>query len=119
MGLSSWELYLLEHGLSKDGFKENSAEGDINDTFTTFFEEIDGSNKFVPRAVMVDLEPSVIEQDGSAHEEDAQWFAGQITSRRPTALHRHNALVLSAVCSAVYKPAWCRCHSQMRVSPTV
>uniref|UniRef100_A0A1B6K471 Tubulin alpha chain n=1 Tax=Homalodisca liturata TaxID=320908 RepID=A0A1B6K471_9HEMI len=61
MGLSSWELYLLEHGLSKDGFKENSAEGDINDTFTTFFEEIDGSNKFVPRAVMVDLEPSVID----------------------------------------------------------
>ncbi|KAG8305661.1 hypothetical protein J6590_065582 [Homalodisca vitripennis] len=28
----------------------------------------------------------------SAHEEDAQWLAGQMTSRRPTALHRHNAL---------------------------
>lgn len=59
MGLSCWELYLLEHGISKDGFREDKEVLD-NDTFTTFFDEIDNSKKFVPRAVMVDLEPSVI-----------------------------------------------------------
>lgn len=59
MGLSCWELYLLEHGISKDGFREDKEVLD-NDTFTTFFDEIENSKKFVPRAVMVDLEPSVI-----------------------------------------------------------
>lgn len=63
MGLSCWELYLLEHGISKDGFREDKEVLD-NDTFTTFFDEIDKSKKFVPRAVMVDLEPSVIGKRG-------------------------------------------------------
>jgi len=59
MGMSSWELYLLEHGISKDGIRNRC--DDDSDTFTTFFDEIEGSKKYVPRAVMIDLEPSVID----------------------------------------------------------
>lgn len=64
MGMSSWELYLLEHGLSKDGVRNrNQSQGasdNDTDTFTTFFDETEESKKYVPRAIMVDLEPSVI-----------------------------------------------------------
>lgn len=63
MGMSSWELYLLEHGLSKDGLRnpdKSQGPSDDTDTFTTFFDEIEEKKKYVPRAIMVDLEPSVI-----------------------------------------------------------
>mmetsp|Transcript_9731 Transcript_9731/g.19844 ORF Transcript_9731/g.19844 Transcript_9731/m.19844 type:complete len:444 (-) Transcript_9731:48-1379(-) len=56
-----WELYCLEHGIAPDG---TIAKGDrMRDdaTFSTFFSET-GSGKYVPRAVFVDLEPTVIDE---------------------------------------------------------
>ena len=89
IGNSCWELYCLEHGISQEGRKlaaddpenqENSkhfifCHDDSNtnclillfsiDTretsFSTFFSET-GSGKYVPRALYIDLEPSVIDE---------------------------------------------------------
>ncbi|XP_071517809.1 tubulin alpha-2 chain isoform X2 [Panulirus ornatus] len=62
IGNSCWELYCLEHGIQPDGqmLPEKSA-GDCYDSFNTFFTET-GSGKHVPRAVFVDLEPSVVDE---------------------------------------------------------
>ena len=58
MGNACWELYCLEHGIQPDGaMPSDKAVGD--DSFSTFFQET-GAGKHVPRAVYVDLEPSVI-----------------------------------------------------------
>uniref|UniRef100_A0A8C3AEU7 Tubulin, alpha 7 like n=1 Tax=Cyclopterus lumpus TaxID=8103 RepID=A0A8C3AEU7_CYCLU len=57
-----WELYCLEHGIQPDGQKPNDktiAGGD--NSFNTFFSET-GAGKHVPRAVFVDLEPTVIDE---------------------------------------------------------
>nr|CAH0098852.1 unnamed protein product [Daphnia galeata] len=66
MGNSCWELYCLEHGIRPDGILSESrppqASGGSNSpsTFGTFFSET-ASNKQVPRALFVDLEPSVVD----------------------------------------------------------
>jgi len=62
-GEQCWELYCLEHGINFDGTlseqaKELNAE---SDSFKVFFNEAN-SGKYVPRAVFVDLEPTVIDQ---------------------------------------------------------
>jgi len=59
MGNACWELYCLEHGIRPDGQLENSGSNSCDDSFNTFFSET-GAGKHVPRAVFVDLEPSVI-----------------------------------------------------------
>ena len=41
--------------------KQMSSKGKMDDSFGTFFSETD-SGKHVPRAIMVDLEPTVIDQ---------------------------------------------------------
>lgn len=59
IGNACWELYCLEHGILPDG---EVPEGEIHDdSFNTFFSET-GSGKHVPRAVFVDLEPTVIDE---------------------------------------------------------
>eukprot|EP00095_Tigriopus_kingsejongensis_P011645 maker-scaffold564_size136232-snap-gene-0.30 protein:Tk11645 transcript:maker-scaffold564_size136232-snap-gene-0.30-mRNA-1 annotation:"tubulin alpha-1c chain" len=60
IGNACWELYCLEHGIGPDG---TMAAGKIagDDSFSTFFQET-GTGKHVPRAVFVDLEPSVIDE---------------------------------------------------------
>nr|XP_061832477.1 tubulin alpha-1B chain-like [Nerophis lumbriciformis] len=61
IGNACWELYCLEHGIEPSGQmqsqKANGADGSSN----TFFSET-GSGKHVPRAVFVDLEPTVIDE---------------------------------------------------------
>jgi len=64
VGNACWELYCLEHGIHPDGqmpsdtsFGKESAD----DAFNTFFSET-ASGKHVPRAVFVDLEPSVVDE---------------------------------------------------------
>ena len=58
MGNACWELYCLEHGIQPDGrMPSDKAIGD--DSFSTFFADT-GSGMHVPRAVFVDLEPTVI-----------------------------------------------------------
>jgi len=60
VGNSCWELYLLEHGLNADGtLIKESKEADHS--FNTFFNETN-KGKYVPRSLMVDLEPTVIDE---------------------------------------------------------
>ena len=62
LGNACWELYCLEHGIQPDGcMPTEKPTGKIDDSFSTFFAET-GSGKHVPRAVFVDLEPTVIDE---------------------------------------------------------
>merc|ERR1712037_427131 len=62
IGNACWELYCLEHGIQPDGqMPSDKAVGANDDSFNTFFSET-GSGKHVPRAVFVDLEPTVIDE---------------------------------------------------------
>ncbi|KAK4743673.1 hypothetical protein SAY87_009985 [Trapa incisa] len=62
VGNSCWELYCLEHGIQPDGMMpSDTSVGVAHDAFNTFFSET-GSGKHVPRAVFVDLEPTVIDE---------------------------------------------------------
>ncbi|PIO67522.1 Tubulin/FtsZ family, GTPase domain protein, partial [Teladorsagia circumcincta] len=58
IGNACWELYCLEHGIQPDGIMPSKNE---NESFTTFFSET-GNSRFVPRAIMVDLEPTVVDE---------------------------------------------------------
>jgi len=59
LGNSCWELYCLEHGINPDGMMPtDTTKGKETDAFNTFFSETPGG-KHVPRAIFVDLEPSV------------------------------------------------------------
>ena len=60
MGNACWELYCLEHGIHPDGMcPEDDTPGVEDDSYNTFFAET-SSGSHVPRAVFVDLEPTVI-----------------------------------------------------------
>lgn len=60
MGNACWELYCLEHGIHPDGqMPSDKTIGYGDDSFNTFFSET-GTGKHVPRAVFVDLEPTVV-----------------------------------------------------------
>ncbi|XP_015430801.1 PREDICTED: tubulin alpha chain-like [Dufourea novaeangliae] len=62
MGNACWELYCLEHGIQPDGrMPSDTSVGYGEDSFNTFFSET-GSGKHVPRAVFVDLEPTVVDE---------------------------------------------------------
>eukprot|EP01026_Neomeris_dumetosa_P029949 TRINITY_DN240_c0_g1_i7.p1 TRINITY_DN240_c0_g1~~TRINITY_DN240_c0_g1_i7.p1 ORF type:complete len:453 (-),score=60.25 TRINITY_DN240_c0_g1_i7:201-1559(-) len=58
VGNSCWELYCLEHGINLDGTLGGSTNS-RDDAFSTFFSET-GYGKYVPRALFIDLEPTVI-----------------------------------------------------------
>lgn len=60
IGNACWELYCLEHGIQPDGqMPSDKMHGSNDDSFNTFFSET-GAGKHVPRAVFVDLEPTVV-----------------------------------------------------------
>ncbi|VDM49441.1 unnamed protein product [Toxocara canis] len=61
IGNACWELFCLEHGIQPDGHMPSDEEGQIDDSFSTFFSEA-GTGQYVPRAIMVDLEPTVIDE---------------------------------------------------------
>uniref|UniRef100_A0A3Q0R856 Tubulin, alpha 1c n=1 Tax=Amphilophus citrinellus TaxID=61819 RepID=A0A3Q0R856_AMPCI len=62
IGNACWELYCLEHGIQPDGqMPSDKTLGGGDDSFNTFFSET-GAGKHVPRAVFVDLEPTVIDE---------------------------------------------------------
>ena len=62
IGNACWELYCLEHGIRADGLMpSDTSTGRADDSFNTFFNET-GSGKHVPRAVVVDLEPTVVDE---------------------------------------------------------
>nr|CAD7398275.1 unnamed protein product [Timema poppensis] len=59
IGNACWELYCLEHGIQPDGqMPSDKTMGGGDDSFNTFFSET-GAGKHVPRAVFIDLEPTV------------------------------------------------------------
>eukprot|EP00439_Symbiodinium_sp_Y106_P025766 s1994_g3.t1 len=68
IGNACWELFCLEHGIQPDGqmpsdktiLRRHDAS-DGFDAFNTFFSET-GAGKHVPRCVMVDLEPTVVDE---------------------------------------------------------
>ena len=65
MGNACWELYCLEHGIQPDGqMPSDKTIGGGDDSFNTFFSET-GAGKHVPRAVFVDLEPTVVGKEYS------------------------------------------------------
>jgi tubulin alpha len=82
IGNACWELYCMEHGIGKDGSAPieqridtgyyfcthnwmdqplHPFAGRSDDSFNTFFTE-SGSGRFVPRAIYVDLEPTVLDE---------------------------------------------------------
>jgi tubulin alpha len=62
IGNACWELYCREHGIDNDGML--SPDADIppqQQSLNTFFTETD-SGKFTPRAIYIDLEPTVLDE---------------------------------------------------------
>lgn len=64
IGNATWELYCLEHGIDADGSLKinNDAASNVSSDscYCTFFSEVENGKKMVPRAIMVDLEPTVV-----------------------------------------------------------
>ena len=50
----------MEHGISPDGTMGADSVSATDDSFSTFFSST-GAGQHVPRAVMVDLEPTVVD----------------------------------------------------------
>ena len=85
MGNACWELYCLEHGIQPDGqMPSDKTIGGGDDSFNTFFSET-GAGKHVPRAVFVDLEPTVVGESPLPN------------VRTPSLVHRESNFVLSPV----------------------
>ncbi|XP_035860058.1 tubulin alpha chain-like [Sander lucioperca] len=62
IGNACWELYCLEHGIQPDGqIPSDKTTGGGDNSFNTFFGET-RAGKHVPRAIFVDLEPTVIDE---------------------------------------------------------
>lgn len=59
IGNACWELYCLEHGIQPDGTMPSDKTSGTNDCFDTFFNET-SKGKMIPRAMIIDLEPTVI-----------------------------------------------------------
>ena len=60
IGNACWELYCLEHGIQPDGQMPcDACVMGCDESYMTFFNET-GAGKHVPRAVFIDLEPTVL-----------------------------------------------------------
>lgn len=69
IGNACWELYCLEHGIDADGqILSDKSYGSNDDSFTTFFSET-WVGTYVPRALFVDLEPTVVGE----YQSEAPW----------------------------------------------
>ena len=62
----------MEHGISPDGTMGADSVSATDDSFSTFFSST-GSGRHVPRAVFVDLEPSVIDS-GIEFSRRSSWY---------------------------------------------
>lgn len=61
IGNACWELFCLEHGIGPDGvlLQTKVEPKSCEDPFSTFFNP-GSSGRHVPRAIFVDLEPTVV-----------------------------------------------------------
>merc|ERR1712100_155751 len=81
-----WELFCLEHGIQPDGqMPSDKSIGGGDDAFNTFFSET-GAGKHVPRAVFLDLEPTVIDEvrTGTYRQLSIQSNSSQVKKMLPT-----------------------------------
>ncbi|XP_044580613.1 tubulin alpha chain-like [Cotesia glomerata] len=60
VGNACWELFCLEHGIKPDGFMVQGYDTDDN-SYQTFFSPSQAC-KLTPRSIMIDLEPTVIDE---------------------------------------------------------
>lgn len=60
IGNACWELYCLEHGIKPTGEMDAQSLKERSSSLSFFSEACEG-NKMVPRALMIDLEPGVID----------------------------------------------------------
>uniref|UniRef100_A0A1I8A5P0 Tubulin alpha chain n=1 Tax=Steinernema glaseri TaxID=37863 RepID=A0A1I8A5P0_9BILA len=63
IGNACWELYCREHNIGRDGIVLEGENGEKvnNHSFNTFFSECN-NGKYVPRAIYIDLEPTVLDE---------------------------------------------------------
>ena len=62
VGNACWELFCLEHGIQLDGhIPSDEYDENFDDTYSVFFSE-NKVGKHAPRAIFVDLEPTVIDE---------------------------------------------------------
>lgn len=61
IGNACWELYCLEHGIEPSGLVSADHAAEPGDSSGSFFSEME-SGRQVPRAIFVDLEPSVVDE---------------------------------------------------------
>uniref|UniRef100_A0A3Q0RUD9 Si:ch211-114n24.6 n=1 Tax=Amphilophus citrinellus TaxID=61819 RepID=A0A3Q0RUD9_AMPCI len=111
IGNACWELYCLEHGIQPDGqMPSDKTIGGGDDSFNTFFSET-GAGKHVPRAVFVDLEPTVIDEVRTGtyrqlfHPE--QLITGKEDAANNYAREKayHEQLTVAEITNACFEPA--------------
>ncbi|CAD8130497.1 unnamed protein product [Paramecium sonneborni] len=61
VGNACWELFCLEHQIQPNGYLINQQIMEKNDALRTFFSESE-QQKLVPRSVLLDLEPTLLDQ---------------------------------------------------------
>lgn len=59
VGFEFWKKLCAEHGINPEGVLEDFASEEVGDRKDVFFYQAD-DNHYVPRAVLLDLEPRVI-----------------------------------------------------------
>uniref|UniRef100_A0A3B4WQI3 Tubulin, alpha 1a n=1 Tax=Seriola lalandi dorsalis TaxID=1841481 RepID=A0A3B4WQI3_SERLL len=119
IGNACWELYCLEHGIQPDGqMPSDKTIGGGDDSFNTFFSET-GAGKHVPRAVFVDLEPTVI---GERHHFSPKILLGKLNFEggASSGISKKSKLEVSIypapqVSTAVVEPY----HSTLTTHPTI
>lgn len=61
IGSELWKLFSVEHGIAANGKLENHGDSCTETGRNTFFEETN-REKFVPRSIFIDTEPSIIDE---------------------------------------------------------
>lgn len=107
---TTWELYCLEHGIKKNGALDDTRIGDDDNCFHTFFAESQ-SGQYVPRAILVDTEPTVIDEIRNGEFRDLFHPSQMINSKEDAAnnfargYHSIGREILSPVINSVRKMA--------------
>uniref|UniRef100_A0A4W6D2U0 Tubulin, alpha 1c n=1 Tax=Lates calcarifer TaxID=8187 RepID=A0A4W6D2U0_LATCA len=108
IGNACWELYCLEHGIQPDGqMPSDKTLGGGDDSFNTFFSET-GAGKHVPRAVFVDLEPTVIDEVRTGTYRQLFHPEQLITGKEDAANNYkayHEQLSVAEITNACFEPA--------------
>lgn len=59
LGAKFWEVVSEEHGIERDGMYKGTSDLQL-ERISVYYNEI-GANKYVPRAVLIDLEPGTMD----------------------------------------------------------